>query len=163
MKKKGKTKRETKATQKLKEYSLLALILVLSLVSIYVWFNPFHDEVNYDYEIGDTLYINSTSFDDYQPISHFNTNTCSDYNFKENYLLFYKQDNYDKMKDICYLASGTFKEGDNEVGCSYSSADYTFKCDTENIMLLQDFCEEKLKGNWVCDNEIGYNGCVCGD
>ena len=106
--------------------------------------------------IGAFLYFNGNPFS----IITEENQTCSDYDFADEFLNKFGDTNMTTLKVTCQRSGGVWYNKENNVGCSFPSA-LEIDCNTQIMQPFKEFCEEGVYGNYVCDNHEHYIGCLC--
>lgn len=86
--------------------------------------------------------------------------TCSDYNIPTEFRSAFGDRNINALRTMCYNNGGVWTEQKNQLSC-YQPPIAEGNCDATGIRILERFCEDNLKANWVCDESLAFAGCLC--
>jgi len=87
--------------------------------------------------------------------------SCLAYDIASKFRETYGTNIINSFEDACTDLGGEWREDDKELGCYWNPDLGTIDCDTDTTRNFEDYCEEGLLANWVCDNDIAYAGCLC--
>lgn len=86
---------------------------------------------------------------------------CTDYNLGQQFRYAYGNPAIDGFRTTCNSLGGIWTERNNEIGCYWNPAMGGIDCNDATVQVFENFCENGLLANWVCNNGIAYVGCLC--
>lgn len=133
-----------------KDYAIIA-ILVLILVA---FITGFRIEWPFQFNGNETTTTTTTLID------------CGDYDLYEEFRDEFGRDVIRDSENYCENPlptglDGTYYDEADIIGCLWNPALPDIDCNSDEIEAAEEFCEDELLADWVCDNSISFVGCIC--